>query len=160
MLLVQDGKLSLDDLISKHYPGTPPVWKDVTIKHLLTHGSGIRDYWITHPDWRPEFIETTHAYDEYVQLVMADPLGFEPGTRFSYSNAGFALLTGVIERVSGQSYGEFVHDRLFAPLGMHNTGFGGVPQINAYSRVVTPFQRATYRLMPVQEASTRHSMTC
>ena len=154
MLLVQDGKLSLEDPISKHYPGTPMAWKNVTVRHLLTHGSGIRDYWITHPEWRPEFIGSTRSYDEYIRLVMADPLGFQPGTSFSYSNAGYALLTSVIEGLSGQSYGEFVRDRLFAPLGMINTGFGGIPSVNAYSRVFTPgTQKVEWQRIPTSDIS-------
>jgi CubicO group peptidase (beta-lactamase class C family) len=138
MLLVEDGKLSLDDPISKHYAVSPPAWKDVTIRHLLTHGSGIRDYWVTHPELRQQFEDRFHSYQDLFQSVINDPLGFQPGTDFSYSNAGYALLTAVIERLSGQSYGEFVRTRLFAPLGRHNTGYGGVLPINAYSRSVTP----------------------
>jgi CubicO group peptidase (beta-lactamase class C family) len=138
MLLVEDGKLSLEDPISKHYAESPPSWKDVTIRHLLTHGSGIRDYWITHPELREQFFQSLRGHDDYIRLVMADPLGFQPGTRFSYSNAGYALLTVLIERLSGQSYGEFVRNRLFVPLGMHNTGFGGILPIKGYSRTVPP----------------------
>jgi CubicO group peptidase (beta-lactamase class C family) len=70
--------------------------------------------------------------------VINDPLGFPPGRGISYSNTGYALLTLVIEQLSGQSYGEFVHNRLFAPLGMHNTGFGGVLPVNGYSRKIAP----------------------
>jgi D-alanyl-D-alanine carboxypeptidase len=142
---VEDGKLSLDDPISKHHPG-PAAWKDVTIKHLLTHGSGIRDYWVTHPESRQQFMESFRSYEDVFESVMGDPLGFPPGTSISYSNAGYTLLTAVIERLSEQSYGQFVRNRLFAPLGMHNTGYGRALPINAYSRLVSPgIQRVEWR---------------
>ena len=124
MLLVQDGKVSLDDPISKFYPSSPPTWKDVTIRHLLTHGSGIQDYWINRPESRVRFYP---SYEDYFRIVEGDPLGFAPGTSISYSNAGYALLTAVIERASGQPYAEFVQTRILAPLGMRSTGYGPIP---------------------------------
>jgi CubicO group peptidase (beta-lactamase class C family) len=127
MLLMEDGKVSIDDRISKYYPASPSAWRDVTVKHLLTHGSGIRDYWVTHPEARQQALASIRSYEDIFQLVVSDPLGFEPGTRLSYSNAGYALLTAIIEHASGQSYGEFVRSRLFGPLGMRDTGYGTIP---------------------------------
>jgi CubicO group peptidase (beta-lactamase class C family) len=123
MLLVDEGKIALDDPISKHYLQSPAAWKDVRLRHLLTHSSGIEDYWIH----RGGFAKTGQIFrtnNELIRLAAADPLGFEPGNGFSYSNSGYALLTAVIERVSGQSYDEFMRSRFFSPLRMRNTGYG------------------------------------
>ena len=104
MLLVQDGKISLGDPISKYYATSPTSWKDVTIQHLLTHGSGIQDYWVHRPEALSDnkiFLSLFRSYRDFIRLVSDDPLAFEPGTNMEYSNAGYALLTFVIERVSG-----------------------------------------------------------
>lgn len=138
MVLVQDGKVSLDDPISKFYSASPPAWRDVKIKHLLAHSSGIQDYWVSHPEAREALENGTlfQTSEQLFQLMIADPIAFEPGTNISYSNAGYALLTMVIERASGQSYGAFLRDRVFTPLGMRDTGYGALPEDAAkgYSR--------------------------
>jgi CubicO group peptidase (beta-lactamase class C family) len=126
MLLVDEGKISLEDPISKYYPTAPPSWSKVRIKHLLSNSSGIEDYWI-HRGGLTTTGQLWRSYEELIQLAIDDPLAFEPGTGFSYSNTGFALLTIVIERVSGQRYADFMRRRIFEPLGMHNTGYGRVP---------------------------------
>ncbi len=128
MLLVQERKVSLDDPISKYYPASPPAWSNVRIKHLLTHGSGIDDYWLR----RPEAVKTLergelfHSYQQLIQLALGEPLRFEPGTGIQYSNTGYELLTAVIERVSNQSYAEFLQARIFTPLAMSETGRGSI----------------------------------
>ena len=129
MLLVEDGKVSLTDPISKHYPASPPAWKNVTIKHLLAHSSGMDDYWIRHPEARGalERGELFHSYQEIIQIALDDPLLFGPGTKFQYSNEGYALLTAVVERASGQTFADFLRARIFAPLTMRNTGYGTIP---------------------------------
>jgi D-alanyl-D-alanine carboxypeptidase len=138
MVLVEDGKISLSDPISKYYPASPPAWKDVTIKHLLTHGSGIEDYWIRHPEARI-YLNTgdlLQSSGELIELAATDPLAFTPGANFEYSNTGYLLLTEVIERVSGQHYENFLRDHIFAKLGMHDTGYGVIPghAVRGYSR--------------------------
>jgi CubicO group peptidase (beta-lactamase class C family) len=120
LLLIQDGKLSLSDNISKYYPGIPVSWRNITIQNLLTHSSGIVDCKCA--------ISNFQSYKDYVTLSENDPLAFTPGAGFLYSNTGYALLTAVIERVSGQSYASFMNSRIFSPLGMHNTGYGGHPR--------------------------------
>ena len=131
MLLVQDGKLALDDPISKYYAASPTTWKDVTIKHLLTHASGIHDHYAP-PSYKAQ------SYEDYIRLAVRDSLVFPAGTRFQYSNTGYALLTAVIERVSGQSYADFLRTRIFAPLRMRNTGYGGTLPVTGYMRSVSP----------------------
>ena len=135
MVLVEEDKVSLNDPISKFYPASPPTWKDVTIAHLLTHGSGISDYWVHHQDVRPrlEAGELFHSGEDLIKLSVNEPLAFAPGTKIEYSNAGYALLTAVIERASGESYSAFLENRIFEPLGMTNTGYGGTLPVNGYT---------------------------
>lgn len=139
MMLVQDGKLSLDDPISKYYEASPPAWKDVNIKHLLTHSSGIEDYWVHR---RVDYYSSDAAAallksaGNLYQMVQNDPLAFHPGTGFEYSNAGFSLLAEVVQKVSGESYADFLASQIFRPLGMRNSVFGMAPgtEIKGYVR--------------------------
>lgn len=117
MLLVQDGKLGLDDKISRYLDYTPPNWKDVTIRQLLTHSSGIKDYLnemnsSTRNGTNPE---------EIVAGIGQMPLNFTPGSQAFYSNTGYLVLGIIIKRASGKSYDEFLAERVFKPLGMRQT---------------------------------------
>jgi CubicO group peptidase (beta-lactamase class C family) len=117
MLLVQDGKLSTGDPISKHLPATPLAWKDITIRHLLTHTSGIADYLgasLTR-SWRAEKDPRLH------DLVRGMPSAFAPGEKHQYSNTGYVLLGQIVEAVSGKPYDRFLAERIFTPLGMRST---------------------------------------
>jgi CubicO group peptidase (beta-lactamase class C family) len=133
MLLVEDGTVALDDSITKYYPATPPAWKDITIKHLLTHSSGIGDRWATDANV-VETLRYLRANGDVVSLVSADPLLFTPGSGFQYSNAGYMLLAGVIERASGENYRSFLRNDILAPLEMRNTGFDLRPPLTGYVR--------------------------
>ncbi len=116
MLLAQDGKLKLDERISRYYAKAPSAWSNVTVRHLLTHTSGIKNY-----TELPNFFGTLrkdYAPDEFIGLVTERPLGFAPGEKWAYSNTGYYLLGLVIEKASGQSYGEFLAARIFRPLAM------------------------------------------
>lgn len=139
LLLVQDGKIRLDDHISKYFPQRPEAWRDITLKQLLNHSSGISDCACT----PKEFAQRTQAFNSYrdfIALAAATPVAFAPGTNFQYSNAGYALLTLVIEKVSGEDYGTFMSSRIFSPLAMEHTGFGSIPgdAARGYKRVVSP----------------------
>lgn len=117
MLLVQDGKISVDDKISKHLKGTPPEWADITIRHLMTHTSGIHNY--TGLDG---FELTKHLpVDEFIKKMSTVPMDFKPGEKWSYCNTGFNLLGHIIESVSGEKYWTYMNRRIFGPLGMTNT---------------------------------------
>jgi CubicO group peptidase (beta-lactamase class C family) len=121
--LEMQGKLQTTDSISRYLPNVPADKRNITIHELLTHTAGLA------PDYGPSDYEPIER-DPYVARVMAAPLESPPGTRFSYSNAGYALAAAIVERVSGTSYERFLHDNLFAPAGMSQTGFH-IPQWQA-----------------------------
>jgi CubicO group peptidase (beta-lactamase class C family) len=118
--LVQQGKLSLDDPLGKFLPDYPnkEVAAKVTIQHLLTHTGGTGDFF--GPEFDAHRLEL-RTFDDYVKLYGARPLRFEPGTKWEYSNYGFLLLGLVIEKVSGQSYYDYVREHVYKPAGMTST---------------------------------------
>lgn len=116
MMLVEEGKVGLDDPISKYFVDAPLTWKDVTVRNLLTHTSGIPDYTEKLIDLRKDYTEA-----QLVKIFERLPLNFPPGQKWSYSNTGYVLLGILIHKVTGQFYGDFLHARIFAPLGMTST---------------------------------------
>src|SRR5580765_3881056 len=111
MMLVEEGKISLDDPLTKFFPEAPSAWKNVKVRHLLSHTGGFTDY----PDkfdFRRDYTE-----DDLLKIVEALPLSFPPGSKWAYSNLGYLTLGILIHRVTGQFYGDFLHDRIFQPLG-------------------------------------------
>ncbi|MBL8642317.1 MAG: beta-lactamase family protein [Rhodospirillaceae bacterium] len=120
LLLVQDGKLKLDDTVSKHVPDFPGGER-VTIRQLLTHTSGLNTYDEAVKDQRDLMVPRTTS--EMIALIKdLEPLYVtEPGTAYKYSNAGFYLLGHIIETISGRSLGQFMKERLFDPSGMAST---------------------------------------
>ncbi|PWU14290.1 MAG: serine hydrolase [Verrucomicrobia bacterium] len=117
LLLAQDGKLSVEDKISQHLQNPPDSWKDIAIRHLLTHTSGIESY--TGLDG---FELRRHlSQKQFIKAIGARPLQFSPGEAWRYCNTGFNLLGFIIENVSGTNYWAFMNQRLFQPLGMTTT---------------------------------------
>jgi CubicO group peptidase (beta-lactamase class C family) len=115
MLLIQDGKVSLDDKISKFLEGTPDTWKEITVRHLLTHTSGIiREA----PGFDPFKIQNDA---DVIKTAYPLPLRFAPGEKYEYCNVGYFALVEIISRVSGKSWEAFLNERVFAPLGMTAT---------------------------------------
>lgn len=113
VMLAEEGRLGLDDPITKYLPEGAAVWRGITIRHLLTHTSGISDYADSTLDYRRPYGE-----QDLVRLATRLPLRFAPGERWSYSNTGYLLLGAVIRKVTGRFYGEFLEDRIFEPTGM------------------------------------------
>jgi CubicO group peptidase (beta-lactamase class C family) len=111
--LAREGKLGLDDPIRKHLPEAPASWSRVTIRHLLTHTSGIPDYTAELVDFRRDYTEEALA-----RLYARLRLEFQPGSTWSYSNTGYALLGFIVRRVTGQFYGDYLKQRVFQPLAM------------------------------------------
>jgi CubicO group peptidase (beta-lactamase class C family) len=112
MLLVQEHKLSLDVKISNYIPDVPATWKDISIRNLLTHTSGLGDY--------PPEIDLRRDYteDELLASFKKAPLDFEPGSSWNYSNSGYVILGILIRRITGKFYGDFITERIFQPLQM------------------------------------------
>ena len=135
MLFVQDGRLSLDDPITRFLPEAPPEWADIRIHHLLTHTSGIRDYgYEASYDTRRAVTET-----ELVRMACAQPLEFQPGERYSYSNTGYLLLGAILDRIGGRHYSEVLRDGIFKPLGMESARL-------IDEAAIVPHRAAGYRL--------------
>lgn len=122
LLLQQDGKLSLDDDIRRWVPEVPSLGH-ITLRQLLQHTSGLRDYYglLGINGWRQNELLTEREFLDLVSRQRA--LNFSPGTEFLYSNTGYALLSIVVRRASGHTLREFAAARIFGPLGMKNTQF-------------------------------------
>jgi CubicO group peptidase (beta-lactamase class C family) len=125
--LVEQGKLSLDDTIARHLPGYPSGDR-ITLHHLLTHTSGIRSYVFIRGFGEKERLPL--RVEEIIEWFRDEPLQFEPGERFSYSNSGYALLTYIIQKVSGESYADYLQRSILEPAGMIHSG------ADSYTRVV------------------------
>ncbi|MGB2986728.1 MAG: serine hydrolase domain-containing protein [Phycisphaerae bacterium] len=119
--LAEEGWLSFDDMIGKYLGSdwvSPEVGRKVLIRHLLAHTSGLGMYW---DEW-DQYADQIRTIEDY-RLVVSDDLAFEPGTRSEYSNTGYILLGAIIEKVSGETYYDFVRRTIFEPCGMTSTGF-------------------------------------
>ena len=137
LLLAQDGKLSLDDLLSRFVPDAPAAWSKITIHHLLTHTSGIPDY---DDAGHPLDPHRDYTGDELLKLAADLPLKFPPGVRWSYSNTGYVLLGILVSRLSGQPFGDFLRDRIFSRLHMGST------RLNDAADLI-PFRVGGYELL-------------
>lgn len=124
MLLAREGKLSLDDDIRRHLPEIPDYGHRITIRHLLTHTSGLRDQWDLLAMARGRFQENRITEADVLEIVPRQKsLNFVPGTEYLYSNTGYTLAGTIVRRVSGTSLREFADERIFRPLGMQHTHF-------------------------------------
>lgn len=121
LLLEERGKLEVKNPIKQYLPDAPAAWNQITIFNLLTHTSGIPDF-TRFPDYEKTLATPTTA-DALVARFRDKPLDFPPGSKYSYSNSGYVLLGYLIEKVSGETYREFVQDNIFVPLGMRDSGY-------------------------------------
>jgi len=134
MMLVEEGKLGLDDPLTKYFLEAPAAWKEVTVRELLSHTAGFGDY----PEkfnFRKDWTE-----DQLLKLVESIPLAYPPGTKWDYSNLGYLTLGILIHRVTGEFYGDFLQQRIFHPLDMKTT------RIISEADIV-PNRAAGYRLV-------------
>jgi CubicO group peptidase (beta-lactamase class C family) len=115
MMLFEEGKIKLDSPITSYFKEAPPSWKQVTVRELLSHTAGFTDY-PDNFDFRKDYTE-----DQLLRVIAGIPLAFPPGTKWSYSNLGYATLGILIHRVTGKFYGDFLQERIFQPLGMSAT---------------------------------------
>jgi CubicO group peptidase (beta-lactamase class C family) len=115
IMLVEEGKVRLEDPITKYFPQAPAWWQKVTIRELLSHTAGFTDY--------PKDFDMRKDYgeDELLRIVGAIPQAYPPGTKWDYSNLGYLTLGILIHRVTGEFYGDFLQQKIFKPLGMSTT---------------------------------------
>ena len=115
MMLVEEGKIGLQDPLTRYFPDAPAWWGQVTIRELLSHTAGFTDY----PD---DFdLRKDYSEDQLLKIVGAIPAAYPPGTNWSYSNLGYLTLGIVIHRAAGEFYGDLLQERIFKPLGMSTT---------------------------------------
>jgi CubicO group peptidase (beta-lactamase class C family) len=134
MMLVEEGKIRLDDPITNYFKDAPATWRQVTIRELLSHTAGFTDY--------PEKFDFRKDYTEadLLKIVEGIPLAFPPGTNYGYANLGYLTLGILIHQVTGEFYGDFLQERIFRPLGMTTT------RIISEADIV-PNRAAGYRLV-------------
>jgi len=124
LLLAREGKLSIDDPVRKYVPELPDYGSPLTIRHMLTHTSGLRDWGSVEAIAGWPRTSRVYTHDHVLEIVgRQKALNFTPGTRWSYSNTGFNLAAIIVSRVSGKPFPEFARERLFAPLGMTHTSW-------------------------------------
>lgn len=127
LLLEERGKLKVEDPVKKYMPDAPAAWDKMTIFNLLTHTSGIPSF-TGFPDYH-----STEAIATTPELLVArfrdKPLEFQPGEKWNYSNSGYVLLGYLIEKISQQSYRQFVQENIFNPLGMKDSGYDSNSEI-------------------------------
>ncbi len=122
LMLAEQGKLSLDDPISRHLPYSPEHWKDITVHHLLNHTSGLGNL-ADIPGIQETKARLPLSVREIVETFREIPLEFRTGTAFRYSNSGYFVLGDIVERVSGLSYEDFLQTHIFGPLEMADSGY-------------------------------------
>jgi CubicO group peptidase (beta-lactamase class C family) len=153
--LWEQGRVDLDSRVGDYLDDIPEAWRPVTLRQLATHTSGVPDY---EEAGGYGVYETEPTAAEVYAIVASRPLDFEPGTRWSYSNTGYFLLSKVVEQVSGERFGDYLRTRLFEPLGMHHSFMGGYAPADArLAQGCKPGEgpnAARIPVRPIHEAST------
>lgn len=150
LLLAEEGKLSLSDPITKFLPDYPVQGHLVTIRHLLSHTSGIPNY-TELPEWQPT-MRNDVSVQQLIDVFKNKPFDFAPGEHWKYDNSGYILLGAIIEKVSGQSYPEFLSTHIFEPLGMKSSRYEDLAKITpgrvaGYMRDNSGWRNADYLSM-------------
>lgn len=127
LLLADEGRIALSDPITKHLPDYHAQGRVVTIEQLLAHTSGIANY-TELPEWQPTMRRDV-SVGELIQMFQDKPFDFAPGERWKYDNSGYVLLGAIIEKVSGQTYADFMRTRVFDPLGMIQTAYDSAARV-------------------------------
>jgi len=150
LMLMEQGKLSLEDDLVKFLPDYPTAGNRITIRNLLNHTSGIKDY-TNMPEWLP-LLRKDMSPSELIDIFKNQPADFKPGERWAYDNSGYILLGAIIEKVSGETYPDFIQKHIFEPLGMKNSYYGDnqkiIPgRVEGYSSRPEGFSKAAYLSM-------------
>lgn len=150
LMLLEEGKLSLTDEITRFLPDYPTHGHSITLHHLLTHTSGIRSY-TGMEEWQPLWRKDLHP-EELIDVFKDQPMDFAPGEKYLYNNSAYVILGYVIEKASGRSYADFLENRIFKPLKMENSCYGSHSRLvnkraAGYSREGEGFRNAEYLSM-------------
>jgi CubicO group peptidase (beta-lactamase class C family) len=139
MQLIEQGKMSLDDEITKFLPDYPTQGHRVTIRHLLTHTSGIKSYTSLGPKFWNETSRIDQTNDQMLALFKNEPFDFNPGEKYQYNNSAFFILGVIIEKVSGLPYPKYLEERITKPLGLTSTGY-------CNDRAIVPHRSSGYEV--------------
>ncbi len=147
LMLMEQGKLSLDDEITKYLPDYPIHGKKITVHNLLNHTSGIKSY--TGMQSFRSMARTDMSPTELIDVFKNEPMDFDPGEAYLYNNSAYIILGHIIEVVSGQTYADFVEQQIFQKLGMKNSHYGSMSKIiknraSGYQPTDTGFRNADY----------------
>lgn len=156
LMLQEQGKLKIEDEITKYIPDYPTLGKKITIYQLLNHTSGIKSY--TNMESFRTRARTDVTPKELIDVFKNEPLDFEPGTEFRYNNSGYILLGHIIEIVSGDTYAHFLEKNIFKPLGMNASSYGSMKNImpnraSGYSDTESGFENADYLSLTIPYAA-------
>jgi CubicO group peptidase (beta-lactamase class C family) len=139
MLLVESGRVDLNEPVDRWMPEAPAQWREVTLHQLLSHTAGV-PHWLESPDLNPA---DPMSLSQRVEIIQTTPLRTEPGAEWHYSSPGFVLAGCIVERASGEPYQDFLAERILSPLQLSHTSLGATPDGAARgyrnARPVTPF---------------------
>jgi CubicO group peptidase (beta-lactamase class C family) len=138
LILQEQGRLRVSDPVCTLLPDCPAAWRAITVEHLLTHTAGLWDYnELTEAESAPYLAEygDTPTPGQLLRIFVDRPLESAPGSAFRYSNCGYDVLGLLVERLSGQTYGEFLHDRVLGPLGMSGTAYNPTQQLSDHDAI-------------------------
>ncbi len=147
LMLLEEGKLSLEDDITKFIPDYPTKGKKITVHHLLTHTSGIKSY--TGMSKFGKVMTLDKSPLKFIDFFKNEPMDFDPGEKYKYNNSGYFLLGYIIEKVSGMSYPKFIKERIFDKIGMNNSYYGSYTEViknraSGYNKRGGKFTNAQY----------------
>lgn len=156
LMLMEQGKLGLDDEITKYLPEYPTNGKKITIHNLLNHTSGIKSY-TDLPNFRAT-ARTDQSPKEIIDVFKDEPMDFDPGEKWHYNNSGYIVLGYIIEKVSEKSYADFISDNIFVPLKMENSYYGSKSNLvkkraSGYMPIEEGYKNADYLSMTLPYAA-------
>jgi len=152
-MLEEQGKLSLEDSILKYLPNYSMDYRDVKIKHLLSHTSGIKNY--TGFNNGKKLIRDSYTPQELVDIILNKPLDFKPGDEWKYSNSGYTLLAVIIEKITGETYRKFIKENIFQLAGMENTYFANDESV--FPKLVKGYRMDVEELKTAEYMSMTHT---
>lgn len=121
MQLYEKGLIDIDTPVNNYLPETLRIDNRITAHHLMSHTSGLYNFYTFHDDFFQEYDKTNYSKLDFFNKYINRPLSFEPGSKYEYCNSGYNMLAWLVEAVSGQEFGNYIKEHIFIPLSMHNT---------------------------------------